>query len=1133
MALTRLAIVRPLAVLMLILGIVLMGAVSYTRMRVDRFPAISFPAVFVSIPYPGASPSDVEDLVIKPAENAVAGLAGVNTISSTSSEGSGSVNIQFVDDADVNQAAIDVERRIASIRAKLPADVGDPSIVKADASAQPIMNVAFSGPQSLEDLFQIANDTILPKLQSVDGVADVTMSGGLQREIHVEVDQQKLQAYGVSLQTLQTALARENVSQPGGTLNGGSSTQDVRTQSQLKSVDDIKNLTIQTNPVQVKVGDVASVIDTTADVTRIQRYNGKDAIGFSITKQSDANAVQVADNVRTALDQLQRLLPQGSRMSITNDTSVFTRHSLSGVMDDLQIGVILTGIVLLLFLHTWRNTLIVLLAIPTSLISTFLVMFFLGFSLDIVSLMALALTIGILVDDSIVVLENISRHLEHGENPKDAALKGRSEIGMAAIAITMVDVVVYLPVSFMTGNIGRLFREFGITIAAATLFSLFVSFTLTPMLASRWLKSGGEETGPLARFGAFWDRGYEHLAHGYRKLLAVGLKARWLVVLIGFTALAGALMMLKLNLIGSEYVPTEDDGQFTISMTLPPGTSLQATDAVTRRYEELLHGIPEIESLFTTVGSGGGFGGGSTNTRNSQIAVQLVDKSQRKRSVQQVLTVARQLARQVPQAKIGARIANPLAQGGGGGLSIRLAGDDLNKLMDIAQQVQGVVEQVPGAADATNDAQDQTPELRAVVNRSHLDDLHLSAATVASAVRTLIGGTVVTQMHPDSGDEVDVRVIAPPAQRSADLIGSIPLFGDGGQLIRLDQVAQIVPGSGPARIQRANRQRVINVSANVTGRSLGDVTRDIRAELANMPLPQGYSITYAGQVQQQETAFATLLGALTLSVLLVYMLMVALYESLLTPLAIMFSLPVALVGAFLGLYLTDNTFNIFSLIGMIMLMGLVGKNAILLVDFTDMLRRQGVPRTEAILQAGYTRLRPIMMTSATVLFAMLPLALKLQDGGESRAPIAVVIMGGVLSSTLLTLVLVPSIYTILDDAKIGVGKLLTRMPSFSARRRPAAGGAWQLAPVAVAAGSVVPSDAYEDRAPRADRAANDDRSEAPTASFDRRDQSEGRVNGHVAPIAGGSAEPVLEERPSPSGRRRIRFITQRGPAPAS
>jgi HAE1 family hydrophobic/amphiphilic exporter-1 len=1114
MALTRLAIVRPLAVLMLILGIVLMGAVSYTKMKVDRFPAISFPAVFVSIPYPGASPSDVEDLVVKPAENAVAGLAGVNTISSTSSEGFASLNIQFVEDADVNQAAMDVERRIAAIRSRLPDDVGDPSIVKADASAQPIMNVAFSGPQSLEDLFQIANDTVLPKLQSADGVADVTMSGGLQREIHVEVDQQRLQAYGVSLQTLQNALARENVSQPGGTINAGSSSQDVRTQSQLKTVDDIRNLTIQTTPVLVKVGDVANVTDMTADQTRIQRFNGKDAIGFSITKQSDANSVQVADNVKATLAQLQPLLPPGSQLNVTNDTSIYTRRSLSGVLDDLQIGVILTGIVLLVFLHTWRNTLIVLLAIPTSLVSTFLVMFFMGFSLDIVSLMALALTIGILVDDSIVVLENITRHLEHGEQPREAAFKGRTEIGMAAMAITLVDVVVYLPVSFMSGNIGRLFREFGITIAAATLFSLFISFTLTPMLASRWLKAGGEERGPLARFGRFWDRGYEQLAGGYRRLLSVGLRVRWLVVLIGFGALAGALLMLRYNLIGSEYVPTEDDGQFTISVTMPPGTSLQATDAVTRRLEQLLGQVPEVQSLFVTVGSGGGFGGGSTSSRNAQIAVQLVDKTQRTRSVQQVLATARALFRQVPQAQIAARIANPLAQGGGGGLTVRLAGDDLGRLQQLAQQVQSVVQATPGATDVQNNAQDQTPELRAVVDRSRLDDLHLSASTVAAAVRTVIGGTVVTQMHPDVGDEVDVRVIAPPVQRSADTLAAIPLFGDGGALIRLGQVATIVPDNGPARIQRTNRQRVIEVSANVSGRSLGDVTRDVRAQLAGLPLPQGYQITYAGQVQQQEQAFSTLLQAFSLSVVLVYMLMVALYESLLTPLAIMFSLPVALVGAFLGLFLTGNTFNIFSLIGMIMLMGLVGKNAILLVDFTDMLRRRGMSRTEAILQAGYTRLRPIMMTSATVLFAMLPLALKLQDGGESRAPLAVVIMGGVISSTLLTLVLVPAVYTILDDLKITVGRLVGWLPRLAPR--PARATSDRLLPVGVAANGVATGGLAD--GPVDGGASNG---------------HNGRANGQLVPAPSRLTGSASGERPAPSGRRRIRVVAERGHAPAT
>ncbi len=1019
MGLTRLAINRPLAILMLIVSLVLMGGVSFTKMKIDRFPAISFPAVFVSIPYPGAAPTDVEDLVAKPVENSVSGLPGIDTITSTSSEGFVSLAIRFVEGTDTNQAALDVERRIAAVKGRLPEDVGAPSVIKADASAIPIMNIAMSGRRSLSELFDVANDTVLPRLQSVDGVADVTLVGGLQREIEVKVDPQRLRAYGISLQTVQNALNKENVSSPSGRLNEGPSSQSIRAVGVFRTVDDLRNLTIQVNPRVVRLQDVATVEDGFREQTRLQRYNGQDAVGFIITKQADANSVRVADNIKDTLATLQRTLPVDVNMTITSDASIFTRRSLEAVIKDLNIGVVLTGIVLLVFLHTWRNTVIVLLAIPTSLISTFLVMFFSGFSLNIISLMALALTIGILVDDSIVVLENITRHLDLREQPRDAALTGRSEIGLAAMAITLVDVVVYLPVSFMSGNIGRLFKEFGITIAAATLFSLFVSFTLTPMLASRWLK-GGEEHGLLARFGAVWDRGYDRLARGYRRLLGIGLKARWMVVGIGFSALAVSLMMVYFNIIGSEFAPVEDDSLFTVNVTMPPGTSLQGTDATVKRLEEALSKIPEIQGVFTSVGSAGGFGGGSQSARGANIAVQLVDKRSRDRSIFQVLADARRIFRQFPDAQIRATVFNPLA-GGGGGLNIRLLGDDLDKLGSIADQVEGAVRSVPGAVDVQNNAQQRDPEVRAVLDRERLADLKVSANSVATVLRTMVGGTVVTQLRPDGANQIDVRVIATDSERaSPNQLGAVPLLGDSGNLVRLDQVATLVRDAGPARIQRTDRQRVIEVNANVAGRSLGDVTRDLRAATNQIPLPEGYRMVFAGQVQQQETAFATLLQALSLSIILIYMLMVALYESWLTPFAIMFSLPVALVGAFSLLLVTGNTFNIFSMIGMIMLMGLVGKNAILLVDFTTTLRKRGLARTEALLEAGYVRLRPILMTTSTMVFAMLPLALKLEEGGESRAPMAVVIIGGILSSTMLTLVLVPAVYTILDDAREAV-----------------------------------------------------------------------------------------------------------------
>jgi HAE1 family hydrophobic/amphiphilic exporter-1 len=1054
MALTRLAITRPLAILMLIVSLVLMGAVSFTRMKVDRFPNISFPAVFVSIGYTGAAPSDMEELVTKPVENVLSGLPGIDTISSTSAEGISRINVRFVEGTDTNQAALDVDRKISSVRRRLPTDIDAPSITKADISAIPVMNIALSSTKgrSLSELYDIGNDTVLPRLQSVDGVADVQLVGGLQREIQVQIKPDSLRAYGISLTTVQTALQRENVSTPSGRLDEGQASQSVRAQAAIRTPEDLKRLivvgpgttgagangaTATTNGRIIRLQDVAQVVDGYANQTRIQRFNGKEAVGFILTKQADANSIQAADNIKAAVASLQRALPADVTMTITSDSSIFTRHSLDSVIFDLQLAVVLTGVVLLLFLHLWRNTFIVLLAIPTSLISTFLVMYFLGFSLNIITLLALALTIGILVDDSIVVIENISRHLEEGEEPRSAALRGRSEIGLAAIAITMVDVVVYLPVSFMSGNTGRLFKEFGITIAAATLFSLLVSFALTPMLASRWLNTQhGAPTGPLARFGVFWDRGYDRIAAGYQWLLARALGLRWLVVGLSASMVVGVILMLQANVIGSEYAPPEDDGNFQVNVTMPPGTSLAGTDAVAKRVEAALAKIPEVQNIFSSVG-GGGFGSGS---RSSQMAVQLVDRKSRERSVFQVLGDVRRIARGIPDAQIRASVSNPLAGGGGGSMQVRVQGDDFDKLNTVAMQIEDVVKGVEGAVDVQDNGQQRDPEYRALVDRERLADLGLNATQVSDMMKMMVGGVVVTQMRPEVGNQVDIRVISDPSVRvKPDELGALPIVTTAGTAVRLDQVAKLMKATGPAQIQRTNRQRVIEVTANVTGRSLGDITRDVRAGTNLIPLPEGYQIVYGGQVQQQEQAFATLFGALVLSILLVYMLMVALFESWLTPLAIMFSLPVALVGGFMGLYVSNNTFNIFSLIGTIMLMGLAGKNAILLVDFTNNLRKQAAEkrhelvlepaelrrlevkeRKEAILQAGFIRLRPILMTTATIIFAMVPLALKLEEGGESRSPLAVVIIGGVLSSTLLTLVLVPSVYTILDDVKMGM-----------------------------------------------------------------------------------------------------------------
>ncbi len=923
------------------------------------------------------------------------------------------------------------------------------------------MNVALTGQRSQAELYDLATNVVQPKLLAILGVADVAVVGGLNQEVQVKLNYAQLEAYGITVQDVTNALARENAGSPAGILEAGRSNVTIRSYGDFQTIDQLKNLIVATTPNgTVFLHDVADVSLGYKPVTRLQRFNGQPALGLIVTKQSDANALQVADRVRATLASLRRQgeIPPDVNLIVTNDTSRFTRAALDAVQNDLILAILLTAAVLLLFLHTWRNTLIVILAIPTSLVSTFLVMYALGFNLDTISLMALALMIGILVDDSIVVLENIHRHLHLGEEPITAALNGRSEIGLAAIAITLTDVVVYVPVAFMQGNLGKLFREYGLTIAAATLFSLFVSFTLTPMLASRWLSARREGAPPPTgivggvarlwdRFTNAWEAGFDALRRRYGHILDWGLSHRPVVVLIGFLALGAAYAFIPTHLLSTEYSPQEDDSQFTVSIQLPPGTTLEATDAAVQQMEAGLRRIPEVRTIFTSVGvGGGGFGGSQTN--EASIAVELVDKTQRARTVFQIISQVRQIGATIPDASVSASVQSPL-QGGFGGVQIRVFGSDLNELVQVANQVAAVARTVNGVAGVRNAGVAEVPELRVMLDRDKMARLGVSTSSVSSTLRTLVSGTVVTEFRPENQDQLDVTVIGADADRnSINNLLQVPIPVNGGGSVPLSQVATLVPMSAPSQINRTDRQRVIGLSAITTDRPVGDIVQDLNAALAKTALPPGYYVTLAGQAQQLNDAFNALVQALSLSVLLMYMLLVALYESWTQPLAVLFSLPVALVGAFAGLVISGNTLNVFSMIGMIMLLGLVAKNAILLVDYTNTLRQRGLPRRQALVEAGPVRLRPILMTTCTILFAMLPLVLKFEPGAESRAPMAAVVMGGVFSSMLLTLVFVPVMYTYLDDA----GELLNRIFG-SGRRREKAPSAAETGVPAIAGGA--------------------------------------------------------------------------------
>lgn len=1040
---------RPLFITMVFLAIIVFGLVSYSRLGVDLLPSVNFPVVTVVTAYPGASPSSVENLVTVPVEDALSGLSDLDYITSTSVEGVSTVIIVFTERANTDAAAIDVERKLNTIRATLPTDVQAPAIVKADINAAPILNLSLSGPLTPAELTKLADDTIVPGLNSVNGVASVSEVGSRKREIQVVVDTAKLRGYGLSILQVNNALTQENVNVPSGQITETGRELSVRLNSEAAVPAELGNIVLSSTPNgTVRLRDVAGIKDTIVKQTQINRSSGQSSVGLLVTKQSTANTVAVADAVKKKLADLSGTLPEGARVDVVTDASVFTRNSLNGVQRELGEAVVLVGLVLLVFLHAWRSTFIVLLAIPSSLIATFLAMYVLGFTLNLMSLLGLTLTIGILVDDSIVVLENIFRHLEMGEEPVPAAIAGRSEIGLAAIAITLVDVVVFTPVALVSGITGQFFRQFGLVVVVAALFSLFVSFTLTPMLASRWLRAPSiHDRSPLATFGRAWEAGFSRLTRIYRGILWWSLRHRWPVIAAGLAAFAAGVVLVASNVVGTEFVPDADQSEFTLVAEMPPGTALEVTDGAMASIEQQLAGWPEVQRTFTSVGVAGD--NKPNQSRFGRMIVKLVPVQDRKLSSVQLADKARALAEGVPDLKLRTVLPS-LAGPGGSPIQVQVRGDDEQELARLAAQVQSAVEAVPGVRDVQNSGIAGQPEVTVTLDRARAADLGVSAGQVASALRTALAGSVVTQFRPQGSKGVDVRVVVPGNQLgSVAQIQQLPLTTSNGTTVNLGQFATVDQSVGLPQIDRRDRQKLITVSADITGRGLGDVSADVRKALDGLAVPPGYSAKLGGAAQEQQDSFAQLFQALGLSVLLTYMVTVALYESFLTPLVVLTSLPLALVGAIGALALTDSRLSLLSLIGIIMLVGLVGKNAILLLDYTMTLQKRGLSRNEALLQAGPTRLRPILMTTFSLVIALLPVAIGVTEGSELRRPIAIPVIGGMLTSTLLTLVFIPAVYTLLDDFRTAVGRVFHRKGPAAVEEQRGGAKASTLAPVPI------------------------------------------------------------------------------------
>ncbi len=1028
MNLTAIAVRRPVAVVMALGLFVVFGVVAFTKLPVRQLPNVNFPFVRVTIADPGTNAATIAQSVTTPVEKALSSESGVVSMVGTSAPGRSVVALQFQGGTNIDQAAASVALALEKLTRALPTTASPPSIIKANPNALPMMDVAVSGRLASSQLFALATNLVAPTLQEIPGVAQVTVVGGQQQVVTVDLSPSALAAYGVSVPEVAAALRSENTAVTGGLVVVGQHELLTRVHGGYSSVAQLASVPVAVRPgSDVLLGDVASLSQGLTHAQSYATLNGTPAVGLVLSASSTANSLQVDSAIRSALAKLGPQLPPGVSTTITGDVTSYVRGALANVELDLFLGIFIAALVLAVFLHRLANTVIVMLAIPVSIIATFSVMYFLGFSLDLISLMALSLLIGILVDDSIVVLENIHRHRRMGKPAAEAAVDGRMEIGAAAVAITLTDVVVYAPVAFVSGNVGQLFHEFAVTIVAATLFSLLVSYTLTPMLAARW---GGDPSRPGrgvgARLGQGFDAGFEQLRGGYRHVITWALRHRAAVTAVAVAAGVASALIVQSGVLPTTFVPPEDNGVLTVNATLPAGTPLTAARATLVGFAGRLQQLAGVRDVFVSAGYQGG---GGTGHNLGQITLDLGPTGTRPPIRSYVRQVAR-LARRYPGLTAHGHVQNPFIAGGARAASVDVLGPDQTELDTLATAIAARLAHSSAVSQVSTSVPSPIPELSIAVNHAEAAFLGVTTTTIGSTVAAALGGVAVPPLVTAPGapvETVQVTLGGGPTLTPAQ-IASIPVPAGRGT-VPLDTVASLSEAPGPAKIIQINREYAVTVSASSPTGNSGPAMAALLSAARSVGLPTGYSVQLAGEALTQQQDFGPLIGALALSVLLVYMLLAALYESLLDPLAVLLAVPLATVGALGALWVTHLPVSIFALLAMIMLMGLVAKNAILLIDFAKTLRRRGMARNPAIVESGATRIRPILMTTATMVGAMLPLALGTGSGASERMPIGTVLIGGLLSSTLLSLLVVPVLYSLIDDGAGWLGELLRRAPA--------------------------------------------------------------------------------------------------------
>ena len=1041
--LSGVSIRRPVFAAMSMTALVVLGIFGFGRLNIDQFPEVDIPVVVVQTIYTGASPEAVEREVTRRLEEAFNPLEGVDTITSISLEGVSQVIVQFDLARNVDQAAQDVRGAIDVARRELPLEIESPVVQRFDPAAQPIVSLAVSSDTlPLAQLTTLADETIGRRLESVPGVGDVQIAGGLEREVRVFIQPNQLQAHGVSVSEIMDALQRQNLEVPAGRVEAETTEQLVRVTGRIRDVQEFARVIVAApggNPV--RLAQVATVQDATEEERSLALVNGERAVSLDVLKVSGANTVAVADGVLAAVDELRAAMPQGTSLQVVRDNSVDIRNSVTAVMEELILGALLTIIIVMLFLNDWKATAITSLALPVSVISSFILMFALGFTLNVLTLMALSLSIGILIDDAIVVVENIVRHRAMGKHQIAAAEDGTREIFLAVMATTFSIIAVFVPVAFMGGIVGRFFFEFGLTVAWAVLVSLLVSFTLTPMLAAHWgvqphdpaHAAGSRLRRGISRFNAWFDRQSER----YRGAIAWALDRRLVTIGVAVLALAGAFALFPF--IGGGFMPESDESAFVVQFETPEGSSLRYTHGKALQVGAAVRELPGVDYTYTTVGAG------TTGTVTSgNIYVRLVPADEREFSQAELMTRARNVVSPIAGADTAV-----LAAGGVGGtaapLQVQIRGPEVDVLQRVSEQVASAMANIAGIVDIQSSLGAPRPELRIDVNRDVANAVGLDIGQIASTIRPVLAGQTATTWEDPGGEERDVVVQVAPEQRSSiEQLRRLPLATgrrtESGAVVTipLGEVANIEPGTAPSQINRDRLQRVATISATtLPALSVAEASTLIREQLAQLEMPAGYSATLGGETEQLEETVGFVIEAILLAIILIYLILASQFESFTQPIAIMLSLPLSLVGVLLALLITNDTLNMMSMIGVIMLFGLVTKNAILLIDNANERRAAGDDRRTALIEAGRVRLRPIMMTTLAMIFGMLPIALALGEGGGFRAPMARAVIGGLITSTLLTLVVVPVAYSYLDDLSGWVSSRRRRRPRRALSNAPA------------------------------------------------------------------------------------------------